>query len=241
MPLDQQIATGDEQLALLNKQFANLSTETLIARLHSHPQLGKVALASSFGAEAAVLLHLVAQIIPDLPVLFIDTELLFRETLEYQVQLSKKLGLTNVITVMADREALFLRDPDNLLNHFEPDTCCALRKTEPLERALSQFDSWITGRKRFHGGQREGLQLLELDHQGRIKINPLNNWTSEDVIAYRKKHSLPAHPLIERGYASIGCRPCTRPLRAGESGRDGRWGDSDKTECGIHLPVKGAA
>ena len=228
-------------LSLLRRQFERLTTQDLFKAIKGHPLLGRTALSSSFGAEASVLLHLAAQSYPDIPILFIDTELLFPETLAYQRDLSEQLGLTNVITVKATREVLFEKDADNLLSHFDPDACCTLRKTEPLEKALANFDSWITGRKRFHGGQRAVLPLIERDHRGRIKINPLYNWSANDIADYRERHALPAHPLVGRGYASIGCRPCTRPIRAGESARDGRWDGSEKSECGIHLPVQGAA
>jgi len=157
--------------------------------------------------------------------------------------LSSRLRLENIITLRAGRKAIFERDPDNMLSHFNPDACCHLRKTEPLETALAGFDSWITGRKRFHGGQRTSLPLLEFDGTGRIKINPLFNWRPSDIADYRAAHDLPAHPLASRGYTSIGCRPCTRPRKAGEAPREGRWGGMAKTECGIHLipQLKGVA
>ncbi|NOX73811.1 MAG: phosphoadenylyl-sulfate reductase [Alphaproteobacteria bacterium] len=243
MPLEHPIETGFDRLEQLQQQFENLSAQSILAAAADHPLVGRVALASSFGAEAAVLLHMLARIDSELPVLFIDTELLFPETLAYQSALATRLGLRNVVTLKADRARLFAQDPDNLLNHFDPDACCTLRKTEPLEQALESYDSWITGRKQFHGGQRAQLPLLEYDAKQRIKINPLYNWSAADMAAYRTEHNLPEHPLIKRGYGSIGCRPCTRPLHAGETGRDGRWDGSDKTECGIHLlsPMKGAA
>jgi phosphoadenosine phosphosulfate reductase len=243
MPLEHPIETGFDRLEQLQQQFENLSAQGILGAALDHPLVGRIALASSFGAEAAVLLHMLARIDNEVPVLFIDTELLFPETLTYQCELAARLGLRNVVTLKADRTRLFAQDPDNLLNHFDPDACCRLRKTEPLQQALASYDSWITGRKRFQGGQRAELPLLEYETTDRIKINPLYNWSAGDMAAYRKAHNLPDHPLIKRGYGSIGCRPCTRPLQAGETGRDGRWDGSDKTECGIHLPsaIKGAA
>jgi len=241
MPLDQNARPQSNRLSDLNRQLEGLPTGVMFDRLAGHSQLGRLALASSFGAEAAVILHLASRSNPDLPILFIDTELLFPETLTYQRDLAAALGLTNVITIRAEREVLFKRDPENLLHIYDPDACCALRKTEPLEKALARFDSWISGRKRFHGGQRHQLPLLELDHADRIKINPLYNWSADDVASYFNRHMLPKHPLIQRQYASIGCQPCTRPLKAGETARSGRWAGSDKTECGIHFRTKGAA
>ncbi len=243
MPLERPIDTGFDRLEVLQQRFENLSAEAILAITLQHPLVGRAALTSSFGAEAAVLLHMIARIDNELPVLFIDTEMLFPETLTYQSELAAHLGLRNVVTIRAVRATLFERDPDNLLSHFDPDACCALRKTEPLARALESYDSWITGRKQFHGGQRTRLPLLEYDVKDRIKINPLYNWSAADVVAYCQRHDLPAHPLIKQRYGSIGCRPCTRPLHAGETGRVGRWDGIDKTECGIHRssPMKGAA
>lgn len=196
--------------------------------------LGTAALVSSFGAESAVLLHLVAQIAPQTPVLFIDTLLLFPETLAYQRQLSEALGLRDVRRIAPSRRALFARDPDGVLHLAEPDACCALRKTEALDAALEGIDVWITGRKRFQGGQRAALDLFEADG-ARIKLNPLAGWDAARIAGYMDRHALPRHPLVDRGYPSIGCAPCTGPVAPGEDPRAGRWRGRDKVECGIHV------
>lgn len=204
-------------------------------------QLGKVALVSSFGAEAVVLLHMVAQIDKSTPVIFLDTEMLFPETLAYQRDVSAQLGLTDVRIIGPDRNDVLTEDVDGLLHQADTDACCDLRKTQPLTKALADFDGWITGRKRYHGGQRAQLPLFEKDDR-RIKINPLANWTAKDVQDYMVAHNLPRHPLVADGYPSVGCMPCTTRANVLEDPRAGRWRKEEKTECGIHnRPQKGEA
>jgi phosphoadenosine phosphosulfate reductase len=190
---------------------------------------------SSFGAESVVLLHMVSLIDRAMPVLFIDTEMLFAETLAYQEEVAEKLGLTNIITVQADRARLAFEDPDGTLHQFNTDACCALRKTEPLERALSGYDAWITGRKRYQGATRATVDFFEAEGDLRIKVNPLAHWGKDDLIEYMVNNRLPRHPLVAKGYPSIGCAPCTSPVKPGEDERAGRWRGSAKTECGIHF------
>jgi phosphoadenosine phosphosulfate reductase len=197
--------------------------------------IGEVALVSSFGAESVVLLHMVAQINPATPVIFLDTEMLFPETLTYQHALAEHLGLTDLRVIRPDRAQVLDRDVDGILHQFDTDACCALRKTEPLEQALQGFGGWITGRKRVQGGQRAQLPLFEKDKTARIKINPLADWTPQRVADYIAAHKLPRHPLVSRGFASIGCAPCTTKVAEGEDPRAGRWRGQDKTECGIHF------
>jgi phosphoadenosine phosphosulfate reductase len=197
---------------------------------------GRIALVSSFGTEAAVLLHLVASIDPATPVLFVDTLKLFPETLRYRDLLTARLGLRNVRTVQPDAARLAAIDPDGDLWRRDPDACCALRKVEPLSQALAGFDAWINGRKRFHGDLRAGLAAVE-QADGRIKLNPLADWGIEDIDGYFAAHNLPRHLLEADGYTSIGCMPCSAPTRLGEDRRAGRWRGRDKTECGIHLSL----
>ena len=222
---------------------------TLAARLdaelrHAHPRTvleeavatfgDKLALVSSFGAESAVLLHLVSKVKPDMPVLFLDTGMLFGQTLDYRRQLAAKLGLTDVRDLRPAYHDLATGDPDAKLWQTSTDACCEIRKVIPLDKALADFDGWITGRKRFHGGARLSLPVVEqADHQ--LKFNPLANWGKEDLDAYMAEHDLPAHPLVAQGFPSIGCWPCTQPAEAGDDVRAGRWKGLDKTECGIHV------
>lgn len=221
-----------EKTRLLNTRFANAQAVGLLEAALKERQFGKVALVSSFGAEAAVLLHMVAKLRPDTPVLFIDTQMLFEETLSYQQELSAKMGLSDVRVIRAEDSTVADRDPRGTLYETNPDACCALRKSEPLEAALNGFNSWISGRKRFQGGAREQLSLFEAETgTGRVKLNPLANWTGVDVAAYFAEHDLPKHPLVSRGYGSVGCAPCTVPAE----GRAGRWKGQQKSECGIHF------
>ena len=193
----------------------------------------RVAMVSSFGAESVVLLHLVAQVDADLPVLFIDTELLFAETLIYQQDLTEALGLSNVTILRSGHIAR--NDPHNRLHQRDADACCALRKSRPLNAALDGFDGWITGRKRFQSADRAALDHFEVDPNDRLKINPLAYWRPGDVQDYIAENNLPRHPLVARGYPSIGCMPCTTPVKPGEDPRAGRWRNTEKDECGIHF------
>jgi phosphoadenosine phosphosulfate reductase len=193
----------------------------------------ELALVSSFGAESAVLLHLVSQVKPDIPVLFLDTGMLFGQTLDYRQQLAAKLGLTGVRDLRPRFEDLAVGDPNADLWKTDTDACCHIRKVIPLDAALDGFSAWITGRKRFHGGDRLRLPVVE-ESEGKLKFNPLANWNKADLDAYVAEHQLPEHPLVAHGYPSIGCWPCTSPVEEGADVRSGRWAGSQKTECGIH-------
>jgi len=207
----------------------------LVRAVLRSPAAGRIALVSSFGAESAVLLDMVATVEPSTPVIFLDTGKLFAETLAYQRELCTLLGLTDVRHVRPEPADLATYDTAGDLHRHDPDFCCHLRKTEPLDQALDGFVGWITGRKRFQGGARADLPLIESEPAtGRLKINPLAHWDLEDVRHYRRLRQLPLHPMVPKGFASVGCRPCTTPTRPGESPRAGRWRGLDKLECGIH-------
>jgi len=196
---------------------------------------GQIALVSSFGAESAVLLDMVARAAPATPVVFLNTGKLFGATLAYREALVERLRLTDVRDVRPDMKDVARHDPDGTLWSLEPDMCCHIRKTEPLDAALDGFDGWITGRKRFHGGARAALPVIEGDAaSGRFKINPIASWTPDGIARYLSERELPTHPLVDEGYDSIGCVPCTRARKPGEPPRAGRWSWLDKSECGIH-------
>lgn len=206
-------------------------SEVIAGALKRFP--GRIALVSSFGAESAVLLHMVSRLDPALPVLFLDTGQLFAQTLDYRRALADRLGLTGVKDLRPTFADLSVTDPQGILWRTDTDACCHVRKVAPLDRALGEFDAWITGRKRFHGGAR--LRLPEEEQvEGKVKFNPLAGWTKLELDAYAAEHDLPPHPLTPYGYASVGCWPCTQPVEAGEDVRAGRWSGLDKTECGIH-------
>ena len=241
MPLEAPLAPVAERVAHLNDAYRHHSASAVLERALTDPAVGKIAMVSSFGAESVALLHMVSVVDRSVPVLFLDTEMLFSETLEYQREVADYLNLSDVRVIQPDRTELFLRDPDGDLHLRDPDACCALRKTEPLQDALHPFDSWITGRKRFHGNGREAIDFFEEEvGTGRIKVNPLAHWTRDDVADYITNNRLPRHPLVAQGYPSIGCMPCTSPVENGEDPRAGRWRGTAKTECGIHF-VNGKA
>ncbi|WP_051329223.1 phosphoadenylyl-sulfate reductase [Geminicoccus roseus] len=222
----------------LNRLHGHLCGRDLLAAVlgQGGSLRGRIALVSSFGAESVVLLHMVASVDPDIPVIFLDTLAHFPATLAYRDQLVKLLGLRDVRSATPNLRMLGRIDPRADLHSRDPDVCCHFRKTEPLDEALSGFDAWITGRKRFQGGARQVLPLFEPErNSGRIKINPLAEWSAEDLEAYRASYDLPAHPLVAEGFRSIGCAPCTRPVAEGEDPRAGRWSGSSKSECGIHV------
>ena len=222
----------------LNRMFRGSETDEWLRAVLEGNLAGDVAIVSSFGAESAALLHLVAQIDRDVPVLFLETGKHFPETLAYRDLLAETLGL-NLVNLYPDIGELRARDETGLRWSYDPDGCCELRKVRPLERALARYDASFTGRKAFQSSTRANLPRFEIDTsdaQGRLKINPLIDWDADRIAAYFEEHDLPRHPLVERGFASIGCSPCTRATKPGEDPRAGRWAGWDKVECGIHQP-----
>ena len=199
---------------------------------------GRTAAVSSFGAESAVLLHMVAAIDPATPILFLSTGKLFGETLRYRDRLQDSLGLTDVRSLAPDLKARQAIDPDGTLWSSDPEACCGFRKVAPLASALKPFAAQITGRKQFQTRDRSRMQPVEW-FGGRLRFNPLYQWTESELKAYMLAHRLPAHPLVADGYPSIGCLPCTRRVEAGEGYRAGRWSGLEKDECGIHSGTDG--
>ena len=223
----------------LNSLFRGSDTQAMLEGVLTEGLAGEVAMVSSFGAESAVLLHLVGSIDTGVPVLFLDTGKHFPETIAYRDGLVDRLGLTDVRVVTPEAAELAARDANGLRWSFDPDGCCEIRKVRPLAKALKGFDASFTGRKAFQAATRAALPRFEIDNsdaQGRLKINPLIDWSASQIAGYFILHDLPQHPLIARGYPSIGCSPCTRPVAAGEDARAGRWAGWDKVECGIHQP-----
>ena len=219
-----------------NLLHAKSTPQTILKHVLDDVRMGDTALVSSFGAESVVLLHMVAEIDPATPVIFIETEMLFNETLVYQKEVAAHLGLTNVQVITPSRAALLERDSEGLLHQADVDACCTLRKKEPLERALKPYGSWITGRKRYQSGTRAALPVFEKEAGStRIKVNPLASWGRTEIAAYMDDHDLPRHPLVAKGYPSIGCQPGTHAVGVDDDPRAGRWEGTEKTECGIHF------
>jgi phosphoadenosine phosphosulfate reductase len=192
-----------------------------------------LALVSSFGTESAALLKVMADVDPAIPVIFLDTGWLFEETLAYRDTLIATLGLRDVRSIKPLDETLSREDPDRELWFSDPDACCRIRKVEPLKRALAPFRGWINGRKRFQGGLRADIPVVE-DDGSRLKFNPFANVSREEIEAIYALAKLPAHPLVTSGYLSVGCMPCSSRTLADEDARAGRWRGRAKTECGIH-------
>ena len=193
----------------------------------------RLAVVSSFGTESAALLKVMADVDPAIPVIFLDTGWLFAETLVYRDTLIEALGLRDVRSVKPLEQALNHADPERGLWFSDPDACCRIRKVEPLARALAPFDAWINGRKRFQGGARTAIPVVEEDGV-RLKFNPFANISREDIAAIYAQANLPPHPLGTSGYLSVGCMPCTSRTETNEDARAGRWRGRAKTECGIH-------
>ena len=235
---------AEARAATLNRRFRNHSaTDVLRAALREGAlgphALGRVAMVSSFGAESVALLHMLSRIAPATPVLFLDTHKLFRETLDYQMAVAKRLRLSDVRRLGPNGAEVARLDPHGTLHRTDPDGCCAIRKTLPLARALAGFDTWITGRKRYQGATRAALDFFEVEglanDEARLKVNPLAHWRKADVADYADANGLLRHPLVAQGYPSIGCEPCTSRVWAGEDERAGRWRGRAKSECGIHI------
>ena len=220
----------------LNNMFRGRDTAEMLAVLLKEDMLGNAAIVSSFGAESAVLLHLIGSIDANVPVLFLDTGKHFPETLEYRDVLVKQIGLTNLRNITPDPTLLAKKDETGLRWSYDPDSCCDIRKVLPLKAALAPFDAQFTGRKAFQSATRAGLPRFEIK-EGRLKVNPLADWDKARIDAYIAEHNLPPHPLVEQGFPSIGCSPCTSKVAHGEDARSGRWKGWDKVECGIHTPI----
>ncbi|MFL2929773.1 MAG: phosphoadenylyl-sulfate reductase [Candidatus Micropelagos sp.] len=215
---------------------AELSAVDFLTTMLQHEFKDEICVVSSFGAESAVLLHMVAQIDPTTPVIFLNTGKLFGETLRYRDRLQTLLGLTDVRSIGPHPTDLAEKDSNEDLWQKNNDMCCHIRKNLPQERALKGFKAVLTGRKRFQTSQRGSMQRIEIDDEAaaRLRINPLADFTLEDLQAYLETHNLPKHPLVKDGYLSIGCMPCTDKVKEGDDYRSGRWSEQDKEECGMH-------
>jgi phosphoadenosine phosphosulfate reductase len=217
----------------LDRALRDASPTQIIAGALQTVGRERLALVSSFGTESAALLKLMADVDPAIPVIFLDTGWLFEETLAYRDTLIARLGLRDVRSIKPLDETLSREDPDRELWFSDPDACCRIRKVEPLNRALAPFSAWINGRKRFQGGARAAIPVVEAD-AGRLKFNPFANVSREEIAAIYASAALPPHPLAASGFQSIGCMPCTSRTSPDEDARAGRWRGRGKTECGIH-------
>ncbi|WP_420145034.1 phosphoadenylyl-sulfate reductase [Sphingobium sp.] len=220
----------------LNARFDGIDTLTMLKTVFAEGLAGNVGVVSSFGTESAVLLDLVAKADRTVPVIFVDTMKMFAETLNYRDTLIARFGFTESRTVAPMADVIAAKDETGLRWSYDPDGCCEIRKVEPMKRAKNGLDAWISGRKAFQSVTRQNLPRFEVE-DGRLKLNPLGDWTKSDLETYFDRENLPRHPLESQGYLSIGCEPCTSKVMPGEDPRAGRWRGWDKVECGIHSPV----
>ena len=234
--IDARPAFTQTEADALNARFEGVDALTMLKTVFAEGLAGKVAVVSSFGTESAVLLDLVARADRTVPVIFVDTLKMFAETLNYRDTLISRMGFTNSRSVTPDPDVLAKKDETGLRWSYDPDGCCDIRKVEPMNRAKHGLDAWISGRKAFQSTTRQNMPRFEVE-DGRLKINPLGDWTKDDLEAYFAEHDLPRHPLEAQGYLSVGCEPCTSKVLPGEDPRAGRWRGWDKVECGIHRPV----
>jgi len=237
MPLSQHktdITPRAKNFTELMAEYGHLNSLALLDAMINREFKGNIALVSSFGAESVVLLDMVAQVNAATPVIFLNTQKLFGETLKYRDTIAKKLGLTNIITVKPKPDDVNNEDKNGLLWTRDTDACCDLRKVRPLARAMNEYGAWITGRKRFQTTERSMIPLIEQDGS-KFKINPLAHWDQDELDQIMENKGLPKHPLVAEGYPSIGCMPCTKRVEAGQDRRMGRWAGQGKTECGIHI------
>jgi phosphoadenosine phosphosulfate reductase len=217
----------------LDRTLRNASPAEVIATALQAVGREHLAVVSSFGTESAAVLKVMADVDPAIPVIFLDTGWLFEETLAYRDTLIATLGLRDVRSIKPLEETLSREDPDRELWFSDPDACCRIRKVEPLARALAPFSAWVNGRKRFQGGLRAAIPVVE-DDGVRLKFNPFANVSREEIEAIYALAELPPHPLAASGYLSVGCMPCTSRTAPDEDARAGRWRGRPKTECGIH-------
>ena len=235
---DAQRSDNGQRAAELSAQYEGMTPQDILRDAIRNQFFGDITLSSSFGADSAVLLHMVSEIDPALPVIFLDTDRHFFQTLQYRDELAAKLGLSNIIVLKADNAEAAAEDAKGTLWRTAPNQCCDLRKVRPLDRLMEGYGAWISGRKRHQAKTRANLPIVEWDGQ-HFKVNPLAAWTQADLDAYFAAHNLPPHPLVEQGFASIGCFTCTKPVEQGADARSGRWAGTEKVECGIHNPLYG--
>jgi phosphoadenosine phosphosulfate reductase len=222
--VDERASLGDGYLAELNRRFEPQSASAIIrwAVDTFHPHLCMTA-----SMTDAVLIDLAVKVEPAIEVVFIDTGYHFPETLETMERVRRHYGLNlRIMTVPPHDEELWKVDPEN---------CCSAIKVGQLDRALAGKEAWMSGLRRAEAPSRAGAPIVVRDLRGLVKINPLATWTDLDVADYVNAHDVPVNPLVERGYPSIGCWPCTKPVSEGDDSRAGRWAGSQKTECGLHL------
>ena len=217
----------------LNSKFQNQKAEEILRESINNLFSDKIVYVCSFGAESAVILHLISNISRNFPIIFINTGKLFHETLFYKNDLVRLFNLTNILEIHPDKFDLAKNDPDGVLWKHNQNRCCEIRKVDPLKKILKPYTAWISGRKGYHSNKRKEKKVLELENN-KFVLSPLVNWSQKTIIEYFKKFNVPQHPLFKKGYLSIGCQNCTALSSGHNNVRSGRWSNTAKTECGIH-------
>jgi len=225
-----------ELISSLNKRCLGLDPEKIL-EVSIRKFKSKITYICSFGTESAIILHMISKINKNFPIFLLNTHFLFPETIVYKNKLLKKFSLTNCSDIFPDESLIKKKDPENNLWKNNTDGCCEIRKVKPLDKALKNYSSWISGRKSYHQGQRIDLNPFELLNE-KIVVNPLINITKQEVENYFEVNNLPKHPLLNDGFFSIGCIHCTFKTTDKNDIRSGRWKNKIKTECGIHLSRK---
>jgi phosphoadenosine phosphosulfate reductase len=221
-----------QDLNKLNEQFETATPQEIMRwAMQTYGQ--KAALSSSFGAQSVVLLHMLVEIDPTIPVLFLDTGHLFQETHQFKNQLQQRLKF-NLKEFKATPQEVAQVNARLANNSVEKGTCCDDVKVRLMQESLQGVECWMAGLRRGQADTRKNIKIIEQYGTGLIKVHPIANWSGKDTYDYMKKFDLPFHPLWEKCYKSIGCEPCTTLPLPGQDERSGRWAGQDKTECGIH-------
>ncbi len=231
------LSLTNSEIESLNQKFELYTTPEILR--WAWERFGMmVGASSSFQTQSVPLLHMIAQICPDMTIIFVDTGFHFSETLHFRDMLKMQFGLNVVNVKPAINKNDFYRQYGYEIYKHDPDLCCHINKVLPMQQAMQSMSAWISGIRRDQTVHRNKSLFLEQQQNGLIKINPMLNWTKKDLWQYMSKHNLPNHPLHEQGYLSIGCKPCTYPVSILDNERLGRWQNNKKTECGLHSGAK---
>ncbi|HZY85329.1 MAG TPA: phosphoadenylyl-sulfate reductase [Gemmataceae bacterium] len=224
-----------EQIAAASRQLDGASPQTILRWAVDTFGL-KLTMATAFGAEGCCLIHMLAEIEPNLRIFNLDTGYQFAETLELRERIKGRYGVEVELVRPEMSVAEYEEEHGGPLYRIRPDQCCHDRKLVPLRRAVVGYDAWVSAIRRDQTADRAAAGVVQWDAKfNLVKVNPLLDWTKKDVWGFVLKHDVPYNPLHDRGYPSVGCWPCTRPVGAGEDERAGRWAGTAKKECGLHV------
>lgn len=224
----------ETEIDALNARFEGEAAERIL-RWAWDTFAPDIVASSSFQTQSVPMLHLISRVCYEMPIIFVDTGYHFPQTLAFRDDLRERYNLNVVVIQPTVTKSETMQQYGEPLYRHDPDLCCYINKVSPMQWGISWAQAWVSGVRRDQTAQRKAMQIFEMRPNGILRVHPLLAWTADDIEAYREAYHLPAHPLHHMGYASIGCAPCTRPVFFGEDARAGRWADSKKTECGLHL------